>query len=91
MGGVPTKFWNESLVGARTLGKTEPALSLDDRIARNIDQFKLLKEGIDGDDDRADADEIQVEEEALYQHQIALATSGYGAGEDEWEILNKMF
>ena len=32
-----------------------------------------------------------MEEEALYQHQIALATSGYGAGEDEWEILNKMF
>ena len=61
------------------------------KITRNLDQLKLLKGGIDGDDDRADADEIQVEEEALYQHQIAIATSGYGAGEDEWEILNKMF
>ncbi|GIR03259.1 MAG: hypothetical protein CM15mP12_7900 [Gammaproteobacteria bacterium] len=76
-------------VHMNTLKKKDQGEKL--KITRNLDQLKLLKGGIDGDDDRADADEIQVEEEALYQHQIALATSGYGAGEDEWEILNKMF
>ena len=34
--------------------------------------------------------EIQVEEEAAHQHQIALATTECGAGEDEWLILNQM-
>ena len=76
-------------VHMNTLKKKDQGEKL--KITRNLDQLKLLKGGIDGDDDRADADEIQVEEEALYQHQIALATSGCGAGEDEWEILNKMF
>ena len=76
-------------VHMNTLRKKDQGAKL--KKTRNLDQLKLLKGGIDGDDDRADADEIQVEEEALYQHQIALATSGYGAGEDEWEILNKMF
>ena len=56
----------------------------------NPDQLKLLKGGIDGDDDRAEYDEMQVENEAAHQHQIALATTECGAGEDEWLILNQM-
>ena len=60
------------------------------KIVSNPDQLKLLKGGIDGDDDRASIDEIEVEEEAADQHQIALATTGHGAGEEEWRILNEM-
>ena len=75
-------------VHINTLKKRELGEEL--KIARNIDQFKLLKEGIDGDDDRAGVDESQVEEEASYQHRIALATTGHGASDEEWKILNQM-
>ncbi len=75
-------------VHMKTLKKREKGEKI--LISRNTDQLKLLKGGIDGDDDFADLDEIQVEEERAHQHQIALATTGYGASEDEWQILKQM-
>ena len=71
-----------------TLKKRELGEELE--ITKNPAQLNLLKGGINGDDDRADSEELQVEEEADHQHQIALNTTGHGVGEKEWELLKKM-
>ena len=75
-------------VHINTLKKRELGEKLE--ITKNPDQLNLLKGGINGDDDRADSEELQVEEEADHQHQVALNTTGHGVGEKEWELLKKM-
>ena len=71
-----------------TLNKKE--IEEEIRIAKNLDQLDLLRGGINGDDDRADSDELQVEEEAAHQHQIAMKTTGQGICKEEWELLEQM-
>ncbi len=75
-------------VHINTLNKKE--IEEEIRIAKNLDQLDLLRGGINGDDDRADSDELQVEEEAAHQHQIAMKTTGQGICKEEWELLEQM-
>ena len=60
------------------------------RTARDPQQLKLLKQGIDGDDERAETDEDSVEREAEQEHRLALATTELGAGPEEWALLKEM-
>ncbi|WP_255003184.1 DISARM system SNF2-like helicase DrmD [Cyanobium sp. HWJ4-Hawea] len=60
------------------------------RTARDPAQLKLLQQAIDGDDERADADEDSVEREAEQEHRLALATTELGAGPEEWALLKDM-
>ena len=60
------------------------------RTARDPQQLKLLQQGIDGDDDRAEADEDSVELEAEQEHRLAVATTELGAGAEEWTLLKDM-
>jgi hypothetical protein len=67
------------------------------RTARDPQQLKLLQQGIDGDDDRAEADEDSMEHgawsmerEAEQEHRLAVATTDLGAGPEEWTLLKDM-
>jgi SNF2 family DNA or RNA helicase len=60
------------------------------RTARDPGQLKLLQQGIDGDDDRAEANEDSVEREAEQEHRLAVATTELGAGAEEWTLLKDM-
>ena len=75
-------------VHMKTLKKREEGEEL--KIVRDPDLLKLLKGGINSDDDLAEVDENQVEEEASHQHHLALAATGIGAVNDEWMILKEM-
>ncbi|MEB3318124.1 MAG: hypothetical protein VKO39_08295, partial [Cyanobacteriota bacterium] len=57
------------------------------RTARDPGQLKLLQQGIDGDDERAEADEDSVEREAEQEHRLAVATTEPGVGPEEWTLL----
>ena len=60
------------------------------RTARDPQQLKLLQQGIDGDDERAEADEDSVEREAEQEHRLAVATTELSAGPEEWALLKDM-
>ena len=79
----------------RTLGVHGDTLRRRDagerlRTARDPGQLKLLQQGIDGDDERAEADEDSVEREAEQEHRLAVATAELGAGPEEWTLLKDM-
>jgi hypothetical protein len=78
-------------VHSDTLRRREQAQPL--RSVNRTEQLKrlnLLEQGIDGDDERADAEEDSVLEEADQEHRLALATAGLAAGEQEWALLKAM-
>ena len=60
------------------------------RSASRPDQLGLLQQAIDGDDDRADADEESVLEEADQEHRLAVATAALAVGPSEWALLDEM-
>jgi hypothetical protein len=55
-----------------------------------LERLDLLQQGIDGDDERADAEEDSVLEEADQEHRLAVATAGLAVGEQEWALLKAM-
>jgi superfamily II DNA/RNA helicase len=60
------------------------------RTASRPDQLGLLQQAIDGDDDRADAEEESVLAEADQEHRLAVATAALAVGPSEWDLLKKM-
>ena len=72
-----------------TLERREVSGSSAPRRTPRIENLDLLREGIDGDDERAEADEEAVLLEADDQHSAAVA-AGLEVTPQEWELLRDM-
>ena len=72
-----------------TLERREASGASTTRRSPRIETLDLLLEGIDGDDERAEADEEAVLLEADDQHSAAVA-AGLEVTSQEWELLREM-
>ena len=62
----------------------------EQRAASRPEQLKLLREGVDADDELASEAEEIILEQADHEHRLAVAAAGLAVQPEEWQLLNQM-